>query len=78
VKVSTAQAGSEHARVPPGVYMKFFAGFALLLLVVYVILSRSLLPMAAVLAGLFAVVAAIMIELLFELVSGKRGTRTHS
>jgi hypothetical protein len=78
VKVSTAQAGSEHARVPFSVYAKFFGGFALLLLVVYVILSRSLLPVAAVLGGLFAVVAAVMIELLFELVTGKRGTETHT
>jgi ATP synthase I chain len=78
VRVSTAQAGSEHARVPLGVYLKFFAGFALLLVVVYVILSRSLLPMAAVLGGLFAVVVAIMVELLFELVSGERGAKTHS
>jgi hypothetical protein len=76
VTVSTVQAGSEHARVPRSVYLKFFGRFALLLLVVYVILSRSLLPVAAVLGGLFAVVAAVMLELLFELVRGKRGTET--
>ena len=78
VKVSTAQAGTEHARVPFVVYVKFFGGFALLLLIVYVIISRSLMPVAAVLGGLFAVVAAVMIELLFELVTGKRGTETHT
>jgi len=78
VKVSTAQAGSEHARVPFSVYAKFFGGFALLLLVVYVILSRSFLPVASVLGGLFAVVAAVMVELLFELVIGKRGTETNT
>ncbi len=77
VKISTTQAGSEQARVPLSVYVQFFGGFALLLVVVYVILSRSLLPMVAVLSGLFAVVAAIMIEVLFQLVSGKRGTETH-
>lgn len=76
VTVSTVQAGSEHARVPRSVYLKFFGRFALLLLVVYVILSRSLLPVAAVLGGLFAVVAAVMLELLFELVRGRRGTET--
>ncbi len=76
VTVSTVQAGSEHVRVPRSVYLKFFGRFALLLLVVYVILSRSLLPVAAVLGGLFAVVAAVMLELLFELVRGRRGTET--
>ena len=60
------------------VYAKFFGRFALLLVVVYVILSRSWLPVAAVLGGLFAVVAAVMIELMWELVRGKRGTETHT
>jgi len=78
VKLSTAQANSEHARVPLVVYAKFFGRFALLLLVVYVILSRSWLPVAAVLGGLFAVVAAVMIELMWELVRGRRGTETHT
>jgi len=78
VKISTAQANSEHARVPLSVYAKFFGRFALLLAVVYVILSRSLLPVAAVLGGLFAVVAAVMIELMWELVRGRHGTETHT
>jgi hypothetical protein len=78
VKISTAQANSERARVPMSVYVKFFGRFALLLVVVYVILSHSLFPVAAVLAGLFAVVAAVMIELMWELVRGKRGTETHT
>ena len=78
VKISTAQAGSEHARLPMSVYAKFFGRFALLLVVVYVILSHSWLPVAAVLGGLFAVVAAVMIELMWELVRGGRGTETHT
>ncbi len=78
VRLSTAQAGSEHARVPMGVYVKFFGRFALLLVVVYVILSHSLLPVSAVLGGLFAVVAAVMIELMWELLRGRRGTETHT
>ena len=78
VKVSTAQANSEGVRVPVGVYVKFFGRFALLLVVVYVILSRSLLPVAAVLGGLFAVVAAVMIELMWELLRTGRGTETHT
>ncbi len=78
VKVSTAQADSEHARVPVSIYAKFFGRFALLLVVVYVILSRSLLPAVAVFGGLFAVAAAVMIEVMWELVRGSRGTETHT
>lgn len=78
VKVSTAQRNSEHARVPVSIYVKFFGRFALLLGVVYVILSRSLLPVAAVVGGLFAVVAAVMIELFWELLHTGRGTETHT
>jgi hypothetical protein len=78
VAVSTAQAGSGQARVPGMVYAKFFGRFALLLFAVYVILSRSILPAAAVLAGLFAVVAAVMLELLFELARGRRGRETRT
>ena len=75
VTVSTAQAGSEQARVPRLVYVKFFGRFALLLLAVYVILSRHLLPIIAVLAGLFALMAAVMVEMLFELARSRRGTK---
>jgi len=78
VALSTAQAGSEHARVPTMVYVKFFGRFALLLLVVYGILSRSILPLAPVLIGLFALVAAVMIEVLFELVRGGRDAESHN
>ncbi|HSZ19106.1 MAG TPA: ATP synthase subunit I [Candidatus Acidoferrum sp.] len=78
VKVSTAQANSEHARVPMSIYVKFFGRFALLLVAVYVILSRSWLPVAAVVGGLFAVVVAVMIELLWELARTRGGTETHN
>jgi hypothetical protein len=78
VTVSTAQQGMPRARVPWGIFAKFFGRFALLLVVVYVILSRSLLPAGAVVAGLFALVAAVMIELLFEILRGKSGTETRT
>jgi hypothetical protein len=78
VELSTAQAGADHPRVPGTVYLKFFGRYALLLLVVYVILLRSLVPLPAILGGLFAVVAAVMIEVLFELVRGKLEIETHS
>jgi ATP synthase I chain len=78
VKVSTAQASQERVGIPRGVYVKFLGRFALLLIVVYVILSRSLLPVPAFATGLFAVVAAVMAELVWELVTGRVGTETHS
>jgi hypothetical protein len=78
VKVSTGQAGAEHFRAPRTVYLKFFGRFALLLAVVYAILSRSILPVAAVLGGLFAVVAAVMIEMVWELARGGGGTKTRT
>ena len=72
VQLSATQAGAEQVRVPKRVYLKFFGRFALLIVVVYAILSRSLLPAAGVLAGLFALVAAVLLELLYELVRGNR------
>jgi len=62
--------GEQDARVPRSVYVKFIGRFVLLLVVVYVILSRSLLPSAALLAGLFAVVAAVLAEMVYELARG--------
>ncbi|HYL10937.1 MAG TPA: hypothetical protein VEU31_09385 [Candidatus Acidoferrales bacterium] len=48
-------------------FAKFFARAVLLLGTLYAILSYSLLPAAPFLAGLFAMVAAVMAELLYEL-----------
>lgn len=69
-RVATAQAGAEAVRIPKSVYVKFFARYALIIGVVYVIFSRSLLPAGAVLGGLFALVAAVILEILHELVRG--------
>jgi ATP synthase I chain len=74
VAVSTLQKESEPARVPRGVYLKFFGRFALLLAAVYAILSRSIFPAGAVLAGLFALVAAALAALVVELFRGGRNT----
>ena len=71
-RVAAAQADAPRVRVPKRIYVKFFGRVALLLVVVYVILSGSLLPGATVLAGLFAAVAAVMIELIYRLVRGER------
>jgi hypothetical protein len=77
-KVSVAQHDAERVRIPASVYVKFFGRYALLLVVVYVILSRSLLPVAAVVGGLFAAVAAVLLELMWELVTGKLGAESHT
>ena len=70
---ATAQAGSETVRIPIGAYLKFFGRFALLLGAVYVILTRTWFPAVAVLAGLFASAAAVVVGLIYELVwSGAR------
>lgn len=70
--LSSAQGATETPRVPTSVYVKFLGRFALLIGVVYVILSRSLLPAAAVLAGFFALVAAVLIELVYQLFRSDR------
>lgn len=78
VKASVAQTDPERVRIPSSVYVKFFARYALLLTVVYVILSRSVLPLAALIAGLFAAVAAVLVEVVWELATGKLGAESHT
>ena len=55
------------AKAPRIVFAKFFGRYVLLLGALYVILSYSLLPAAAFFAGLFVVVAAVLVELVYEL-----------
>jgi hypothetical protein len=68
-----ATAAGENAqtvRVPKSAYAKFFGRFALLLVAVYVILTRSAFPAVALLAGLFASAAAVVVGVLWEMASG--------
>jgi hypothetical protein len=69
-RAATAQAGSQNVRVPASAYAKFFGRFALLLGILYVILTRSWLPAIPVLAGVFAAPAAVVLALVYELLSG--------
>lgn len=72
-RAATAQAGSENVRVPDSAYFRFFGRFALLLGILYVILTRSWLPVIPVFAGIFAAPAAVVLALVYELVaSGAR------
>lgn len=68
-KAATAQAGSQQVRVPVSAYFKFFGRFALLLGILYVILTRSWLPVIPALAGIFAAPAAVVLALVYELLS---------
>jgi ATP synthase I chain len=72
-KAATAKAGSEDVRVPKAAYVRFIGRFALLLVAMYVILTRSWVPTIAFLAGLFASAAGVIVALLYELLwSGLR------
>ena len=66
--LSEAQAGQEKVRIPRSVYFKSFGRFALLIVVLYAILSRPGWPAAAVLCGLFAAVAGALAEMIYYLV----------
>lgn len=66
-RLSTAQEGAEKIRVPPSVYFKFLGRYALLILAAYVILRGFKLVIVSVLAGLFAVVAAVLVEMIGQL-----------
>lgn len=65
--LSKAQAGAEKPRVPSQVYVRFFGAFALLLSAVCASFFYSLFPGAAVVAGLFTLVAAVLLECIYQL-----------
>lgn len=67
-RVSVAQTHADRVRIPRRVYVKFFGRYVLLLAALYVILSRSLLPVGAVFVGLFALVAAVLGAMLVVLI----------
>lgn len=64
---SKQQAGTEKPRVPRAIYARVFGGFALLLAVVCASFFYSLLPGAAVVAGLFTLVVAVLGECVYQL-----------
>ncbi|HJY85876.1 MAG TPA: ATP synthase subunit I [Candidatus Acidoferrales bacterium] len=69
-QLSSAQANAPRVRLPASVYVKFLGRFVLLVGVVCVILAGSLVPGRAVLVGLFAVVAAVLVEMIYLLLFG--------
>ncbi len=52
-------------------YIKFFGRYALIGVVVYVIFSRSLVPIVAIIGGLLILVPAVAAEFLYEIARGR-------
>ncbi len=73
-RLSTQQAEAEKVRIPKRVYIKFFGRYALLLAVLCATFFYSLLPPAAVLAGLFTPAAGVVAEGVHQLTRGRRET----
>jgi len=69
-ELAVAQPDAEKARIPKRVYVKFFARYALILLVLYAILRGSILPAAAVFVGLFTLVGAVLVVMVWQLLRG--------
>jgi len=69
-KAATAQSGQPAPKIPKGIIVKLLGRFALLVVALYVILSRSLIPAEGLLAGLFVVVAAVLVEMIYLLSRG--------
>jgi hypothetical protein len=77
-KLGMAQEGKEKPRVPRSVYFKFLGRYALLLGAAYVILFRFHAPAWSVVAGLFAVVAGVVIELVLQILGIVQGKQAGS
>lgn len=75
-RLAEAQADAPAVRIPKGTYIKFFARYALIIAVLYVIFSNSLLPAASVIGGLFAPVGAVVVEAICQLLMGKHQVDT--
>jgi hypothetical protein len=66
-RLSVAQAGSQRAQVPAGVYLKFIGRYALLIVAAYAILRSFKPPAASLLAGFFTIIAAVLTEMVGQL-----------
>ncbi len=67
----SALARAGRARPSNLTYFKFFGRYALIGVVVYVIFSRSLVPILAVMGGLLILVPAVAAEFLYEVARGR-------
>lgn len=69
-RVATAQHDAEKPRIPKTAYAKLLGRYALLILAAYVILRGFKSMAASLLGGLFAGVAAVLVELIGQLFRG--------
>jgi hypothetical protein len=70
MRVSMPEEGGEPSRVSKWVYAKFFARYALIGLVLYVMVTRLSVPILSLLGGLLALGAAAMAEAIYEIILG--------
>jgi hypothetical protein len=73
VAVVDALVRAQKSEVPKRTYAKLFLPLVLLVVVLYVIFSRSWLSVAGVLAGLSLLVLSVLIELVYEIVVSPGG-----
>jgi len=66
-RLSAAQTGAEKIRVPRMVYVKFLGRYLLLVLMAYVMLRGFKFAALSLLAGLFALAGAVLIEMMGQL-----------
>jgi hypothetical protein len=71
-RLAAAQSDAEQPRIPKSAYAKFLGRYVLLIVVAYVILRGFRSMGLALLAGLFAGVAAVLVELIVQLFRGTR------
>lgn len=71
-RASLVRAGDEKPRMPARVFWQMVGRYALLGLVLYAMLLRFYWPVLAFLCGLFALAAAVFLEVLGELVFASR------
>jgi len=64
--LAAAQSDAEKPRVSPWVYVKLFARYALIGVVIYVMFSRFAVPVVSVLAGLLSLGAAVILDGAYE------------
>jgi len=72
VSIVDALLAAGKAKPPKRAYVKLLLPLGLLVALVYVIFSRSLLPVTGILAGFFLLVVAVMLEGLYEVARGPR------
>ena len=73
-RLSIAQEGAAKPRVPRGTYVKMIGRYALLIVVAYVILRGFGSMAKGFLCGLFAAVAAVIVELISQLIRAGRAS----